>query len=118
MLKKLYSWMGTKVHSPQAPFFLASLSFLESLILPPVAPIFILFCIENRKKSFFYAGIVTVCSVLGGVAAYYCGYALWETVGQRLVLFITTQEQFDLLTAQYREYETLAVLIGSFAPVP
>lgn len=118
MIKKVYGWMGTKVHTPQAPFFLASLSFLESLIFPPVAPILVLFCLENRKKSFLYAGIVTICSVVGGVVAYYIGYALWESIGQKLVLYLTTQENFDALVAQYKKYESFAVVIGSFTPVP
>ncbi len=118
MIKKLYNWMGSKVHTPQAPFFLALLSFFESLILPPVAPVLVLFCIENKKKSFLYAGIVTVFSVLGGVVGYYIGFALWETVGQKLVLYLTTQEIFDNLVAQYKKYEALTILIGSFSPVP
>lgn len=110
--------MGTKVHAPQAPFFLASLSFLESLVFPPVAPILILFCLENRKRSFFYAAIATVFSVLGGIVAYYLGFALWETVGQRFVLYVSTQEAFDTLVMQYKKYEALTILIGSFTPVP
>ena len=118
MIKKMYDWMGTKVHSPHAPFFLASLSLLESLILPPVAPILVLFCLEKRKNAFFYAAIVTIFSVIGGVIAYYIGYALWETVGQRLVLYLTTQEKFEKLLRQFDQYEALAVIIGSFSPVP
>lgn len=118
MIKKTYDWLSTKVHTPQAPLFLALFSLLESLIFPPVAPLLILFCIENRKRSFFYAGIVTLFSVLGGIIAYYCGYALWETVGQRLVLFFTSQDTFDRLVEQYQHYEFLAVAAGSFLPVP
>ena len=118
MIKKMYHWMGTKVHKPQAPFFLAALSFLESLIFPPVAPILVLFCLENRKRSFFYAAITTVFSVLGGVVAYYFGYGLWEAIGQKFVLYISTQESFDALVAQYTKYEALTILIGSFTPVP
>lgn len=118
MIKKMYDWMGTKVHAPQAPFFLASLSFLESLIFPPVAPVLILFCLEKRKQSFLYAGIATVFSVMGGVVGYYLGSAVWESVGQKLVLYFTTQEIFDGLVANYKKYESLAVIIGSFTPVP
>lgn len=118
MIKNVYRWMSTKVHAPYATVFLALLSFLESLVLPPVAPVFILFCLENRKRSFLYAGIVTLFSVLGGIAAYFIGYELWETVGQRLVSYLTTQECFDGLVQSYIKYESAAILIGSFSPIP
>jgi membrane protein YqaA with SNARE-associated domain len=118
MIKKLYGWMGARVHSPQAPLFLGLLSFFESLILPPVAPILVLFCIENRNKSFFYAALVTITSVLGGMVAYFIGFGLWQTIGQKLVLYFSTQQAFNSLVAHYAHYEALVVLVGSFVPVP
>ncbi len=118
MLKKLYNWIGTQVHTPYAEPGLALLSFLESLIFPPVAPVLILFCVENRPRAYRYAAIATICSVIGGVVAFYIGFALWETVGQQLVKAITTPETFNQVVTQFKQYQTLAVLIGSFTPVP
>ncbi len=118
MLKKIYNWMGTQVHTPYAEPGLALLSFLESLIFPPVAPVLVLFCVENKSRAYRYAAIATVCSVLGGIVAFYIGYALWEAVGQKLVRSITTPETFSGVVKQFKEYQTLAILIGSFTPIP
>lgn len=118
MLKKLYTWMGTQIHTPYAEPGLALLSFLESLIFPPVAPVLVLFCVENKPKAYRYAAIATICSVLGGIVAFYIGFALWEAIGQQLIMSITTPETFDSVVKQFKQYQTLAVLIGSFTPVP
>lgn len=118
MLKKTYDWIGTKVNTPYAITLLAVLSFLESLVFPPVAPILVLYCIEQRKKSFWFATVATVCSVLGGVVAYYIGFALWQSIGQKLVAWLATPAAFNALVAQYQKYQTWAVLIGSFSPIP
>src|SRR5579859_3441317 len=118
MIKRMYDWVGLQVHTSLAVPFLALLSFLESIIFPPVAPVLILYCIENRRKAFLYATITTVFSVAGGVASYYIGFALWETVGHRLVSWVTTPQSFNDLVALYKKYESIAVLIGSFTPVP
>jgi membrane protein YqaA with SNARE-associated domain len=118
MIKKLYDWLGTQVNSRYALSFLAILSFLESILCPPVAPVLILFCIENKRKAFWYATITTVFSVLGGIVSYYIGFGLWHVIGQKIISYTTTPEMFEHLVSQYQKYETWAVLVGSFAPVP
>ncbi len=118
MLKKVYDWVGQQVNSPFADPFLALFAFLESIIFPPAAPLLILYCIENPRKSYIYALITTVFSVIGGVASYYLGYALWESVGQTLVNYITTPESFQEIVGMYQKYQDAAVAIGSFSPFP
>jgi membrane protein YqaA with SNARE-associated domain len=118
MLKRLYHWMGTQAQTPYAEGLLAICSFLESLIFPPVAPLFILCCLENRKKSYWFACIATVCSVLGGIVAFYIGAMMWATVGKQLVAWVASPESFASLVQQYTKYQALVVLIGAFAPVP
>lgn len=118
MLKDLYQWMGTQAQTPHAAVLLAVCSFLESLIFPPVAPLFILCCLENRKRSYWFAAITTLCSVLGGVVAFYLGAFMWATIGQQLVAWVTSPATFAHLVAQYKQYQAVAVLVGAFAPVP
>lgn len=119
MLKRLYDWLGKQVHSPYAVPLLALLFYIEAIFLfIPVDPILMLYCIEFHKRSYFYAFVATISSVLGGITAYYIGAALWETIGQTLVSYILSQETFDHAVDQFREHQNWAVIIGGFTPVP
>jgi membrane protein YqaA with SNARE-associated domain len=118
MLKKLYHLLGTQIHRPYADAWLALCSFLESLILPPVAPLLVLFCLENKKKIWWYVSLATWCSVAGGIVAYMLGFFCWNAAGQQLMHFITSPEKFSYLTELYHRHQSLAVLLGSFLPVP
>lgn len=118
MIKKLYTQVMAYVHTPYADAVLALCSFLESLIFPPVAPLFIMFCIEKRHRSFFYAALVTIMSVLGGIVAYAIGLVFFQALGQKLITYSGMQAPFNELVLRYRAQETFVVLIGSFMPVP
>lgn len=117
-IRRLYDWMGTFVYSPYGVWILGVLFFIESIFFMPTDPLLILFCVEHRKKSFWYATVATIGSVAGGVAAYYIGLSVWATVGQPLVSLVTTQAKFDHLCTQYRLYQNWAVLIAGFTPIP
>lgn len=77
-----------------------------------------LFCVENRKRSFFYATIATVASVIGALGAYILGAFMWESVGAGLVDLLVSKESFNSMIAYYHEYSILVVLIGGLLPVP
>lgn len=117
MIRRTYDWMGRKAHSPYAPWWFFILFFIEAIFFIPVDPLLILFCIEKPKRAWQFAFLATIASVLGGIAAYFIGYALWETLGKRLIFLITTQETFDRIGALYRQYEVWAVLIAGFTPM-
>lgn len=118
MLKRLYDWMGTKVHSQHAESFLAAMFFIEAIFFLPVDPLLILYCIENKHKVFWYATIATFSSVVGGIAAYTLGFAVWEAIGQKIVDLSISPVTFIHLCEQYKKYESTAVLVASFTPIP
>jgi len=117
-LKKLYDWMGAKTNSPYADRWLAGLFFIEAVFFIPVDPILMLYCIENRKKSFYYAAIATIASVAGGVFGYFIGAALWNSIGIKLVSWFISESAFARAIATYKFYQNWAVLIAGFTPLP
>lgn len=118
LIRQLYDWMGTHVHKPYATPFLAAAFFVEAIFFLPTDPLLILYCVERRKQALWYAAVATVASVLGGITAYYIGYALWESIGSTLVHWCLSPEQFASLTLRYAEKEAWAVLIAGFSPLP
>jgi membrane protein YqaA with SNARE-associated domain len=117
-IKKVYDWLGKKIKSPLADVWLAALFFVEAIFFIPVDPLLILYCIQNRKKSFYYASIATISSVLGGFFGYVIGALLWNSMGIKLVSWAISQNSFNNAIAKYKLYQNWAVLVAGFTPLP
>lgn len=118
-IRNVYDWMGKKAHSKHGLFWLFILFFIEaSVFIIPVDPLLILFCVEHRKKSFFFASLATAASVLGGLFGYVIGFLLWDAIGAKIVSLLISQETFQVAVHRYTIYQAWAVLIGAFTPVP
>ena len=118
ILRKIYDWMGAKVYSKHATLWLATLFFIEAIFFIPVDPLLILYCVQNNKKSLYYALIATVASVAGGITGYLIGKIMWQTVGINLVKWIISETAFNAAILKYKLYQNWAVLIAGFTPLP
>ncbi|MCZ7604596.1 MAG: DedA family protein [Planctomycetota bacterium] len=81
LLKRLYAWVvgwaDTRFGTPA----LVVLSFVESSFFPiPPDPLLIALCLGRRKRALWYGLLCTVASVLGGIAGWYIGQALFGWV--------------------------------------
>ncbi|MGE0207300.1 MAG: YqaA family protein [Candidatus Babeliales bacterium] len=118
-VKSWYDWMGKQVHSTYASAVLVAMFFIEATVFfIPVDPLLILYCLEHRSRSFYYATIATLASVIGGVFGYLIGFALWQTIGNLIVTYIISPSTFAKAVQWFTHYETAAVLIAGFTPVP
>ena len=119
IIRRVYDWMGSKVNTPYAKVWLCALFFIESsFFVIPVDPLLILYCVEDRKKSLYFAALATVSSVLGGIFGYCIGMFLWESLGTTLVNWFISQETFHNVVTKYKLYQHWAVLLGGFTPIP
>lgn len=93
--------------------------FIESsFFFIPVDPLLILFCIEDKKRSLFFATIATLASVVGGIFGYIIGWLLWDSIGVTLVRWIISEATFARVAGKYTLYQAWAVFIAGFTPVP
>jgi membrane protein YqaA with SNARE-associated domain len=119
IIRKLYDWMGRKVDSPYAIWWLSVLFFIESsFLIIPVDPLLILFCVEKPSRSLFYAFVATATSVLGGLFGYFIGAVLWKSVGITLVTWIISETTFYNMVAKYKLYQHWAIFLAGFMPLP
>ena len=119
VIRAVYDWMGSKVHQPHAEWWLVAFFFIESSVfIIPVDPLLILFCLQNNRRSLYYASIATCASVVGGAFGYLIGACMWQTIGATLVHWLISEATFNALVTKYTLYETWAVLIAGFTPVP
>lgn len=118
-LRTWYAAAAQCVHSPYATISLAFLFFIEATIfIFPIDPLLMLFCLEQRDRSLYYATIATVSSVLGGMFGYTLGYTLWQTCGSFFTTYIITPHLFTQVVHWFTNYEALTILIAGFTPIP
>lgn len=118
LIRNLYNWMGTLVHTSYGTVILALFFFIDAIIIFPAGPLLLLFCSEKPERSFFYAFVSTIASVIGGITAFWIGFYIWELVGQQLVALITTPEKFAYLCDQYEKHEATAIILAGLTPLP
>ena len=118
-MRSLYKWTISKANHPKAPWFLAFVSFIESSIFPiPPDIILILMIISNKAKSWIYAIICTVSSVLGGIVGYLIGAFFFQTIGIFILETYNLIENFDEIKSYYYKYGIWIVIIGGLTPFP
>lgn len=113
-LRRLYRWILSWANHPWGTAVLAVLSFLDSFVFP-IPPLFlqIALSLERPRRSFWYATVNTVASVLGAAMGWYIGHALWASIGVKIIGEVP-QKYRDML----HENQFLWTVLYSFIPLP
>lgn len=118
-LRSLYDWVLSWAHSPYGTVGLAGISFAESSFFPiPPDVLQIALSMERPKRSFYYAMVSSIASVLGAVLGWYIGFGLWEVLGPWFVPGIISQENMDKVRLFFDEWGFLALIAAAFTPLP
>jgi membrane protein YqaA with SNARE-associated domain len=104
---------------PHAPYYLAGLSFSESsfFAIPPdvmLAPM----CIANPRRGWWFAGLTTITSVLGGLFGYAIGVFAFDLVQPLLGEGGRYHGVFQQAKGWFDHWGVWAVLIAGFSPIP
>jgi membrane protein YqaA with SNARE-associated domain len=120
MLKKLYHWMLEQAKGRYAVPALAGVSFAESSFFPlPPDLMLIPMCLADRKRAFYYAGLCTIASVIGGLFGYAIGYFFYETIGRWLLdLYGGSEHWYAELADFFQKYGAAIILIKGLTPFP
>jgi membrane protein YqaA with SNARE-associated domain len=117
-IRKVYDWAASKANTPLAPLWLGVVFLLELFVFVPLDALLMLFCMENPKRRFLYAMIGSVASTISGIGGYLIGYLLWDSIGPFVIQHLISESFFNRLVDHYNSYQGLAVLVGSFLPIP
>ncbi len=120
-MKRLYFWVLHWAETPYGTPALFSLSFAESSFFPiPPDVLQIALSISKPRRSFFYAAVSGLGSVLGGIVGWLIGRAFWEVVGGFFMSYVPgcTPENFELVQGLYERNDFLAILGAAFTPIP
>ncbi len=119
MLKKLYDKLMALSHKGYAQAVLFGVAFLESSCFPiPPDAFLIPFCLSNRPRSFRFAGLSTLGSVLGGLLGYAIGFYFADTIGHWILKLYGSESALADYQAWFAKYGTYVILIKGLTPIP
>jgi membrane protein YqaA with SNARE-associated domain len=119
MLRRLYDWVLHWAATPYGTWALFLLAFAESSFFPiPPDVLLIAMCVGRSERSFKYALVCSLGSVLGGCLGYLIGWQFMAAVGSRIVAFYGLTDKVAYIETLYQTYDAWAVGIAGFTPIP
>ncbi len=114
-LHDLLLWVESFAGSPHASWALFAISFAESSVFPiPPDALLIALCLGQPERSFWFAAVCSVASVLGGMAGYGLGYA----GGRPLLGRLFSAERIRRVEHYYNRYNAWATGVAGLTPLP
>jgi membrane protein YqaA with SNARE-associated domain len=118
IFKPIYDRMLEWAKHRHAARILAGLSFAESSFFPiPPDVMLAPMCLADRSKAWRLATITTIASLAGGIAGYFIGYYLFESIEG----WLQSSHYWDAYLKGrdwFASYGVWAVFVAGFSPVP
>jgi len=119
MIRSLYDWTIGLAASPHALWALAFVAFIESSVFPiPPDVLMIPMILAAPHRAWMIAGVALVAPVLGGLAGYFIGAGLFETLGRPVLEFYGKTDAAEEFAQRFNEYGAWAVLVAGVTPFP
>jgi membrane protein YqaA with SNARE-associated domain len=118
LFSKLYDQVIQWSRHKYAVYWLALVSFTESscFLIPPdvmLAPM----TLAKPEKAWFYAGLTTVSSVLGGLLGYVIGMTAFQFIEPWLVS-LGYIDSYHLAEQWFAQWGFWAIFLAGFTPIP
>ncbi len=118
-LKRLYNWVLLWADSKYGTVALAVLAFMESSFFPiPPDVLQIALSVSKPKRSFWYALVASIFSVLGGIFGYFIGLFLFDSIGQFIITHLGLEQSFQVVGDYFKINAFLAISGAAFTPIP
>jgi membrane protein YqaA with SNARE-associated domain len=118
-LRRLYDWVLHWAETPYGSPALFLLAVAESSFFPvPPDVLLIALGLSIPRRSFRYAALCTVGSVLGGALGYYLGTAFWDLIGEGILFHYVDRAGFEAVREYFLQYEGWAIAVAGFTPIP
>jgi membrane protein YqaA with SNARE-associated domain len=121
VVRRLYDWVLHWADTPYGVPALFIISFAESSFFPlPPDPLLLALALGASKKSFRFAAVCTLASVLGGVLGYAIGAFAWDLTREWFFAYVpgVSPEAFEGVQAFYDRHGFAAVFLAGLTPIP
>jgi membrane protein YqaA with SNARE-associated domain len=119
MLRRLYDKTLRLAASPNAPWWLAAVAFIESSVFPiPPDAVLIPMVLARPDRAWRLALICTLGSVAGGALGYLIGYAVFDQLARPVIDFYGYGQKFVAFQDLYARWGLWVILIKGMTPIP
>lgn len=120
-IRQIYDWVLSWADSPYGTLALFAISFAEASFFPiPPDVLQIALSVSRPRRSFFYAAVSAVASVLGGIAGWYIGFGFWSAASGFFYDFVpgVTRENVSYVGELYHNNAFWSIFAAAFTPIP
>lgn len=119
MLQRIYQRCMDWIQTPAGIWALFFIAIAESSFFPIPPDVFLVaMCIGAPEKSFKFAAICSVGSVIGGILGYGLGLGFMDTLGQPILDMYGLHDKYAVVQDLYMRYDAWAVGAAGFTPLP
>lgn len=119
MFRRLYDVCMEWISGPYGLWVLFIIAFVESSFFPIPPDVFLIaMCVAVAGKSFKYAAVCSVGSVLGGALGYGLGYWFMDGVGMTIIDWYGLAGKYETVQHYFKEYDVWIVGTAGFTPIP
>ncbi len=119
LLRRLYDQCMDWIAGRHGEWMLFLIAFVESSFFPLPPDIFLIaMCVAIPTKSFRYAAICSLGSVLGGALGYGLGFWFMDGVGMSIIDWYGLTGKYDLVQQYFKAYDVWIVGTAGFTPIP
>jgi len=112
-------WFVEHAEGPRAKIWLSFFSFAEATFFPlPPDLLLIAILIARAQRWVYYALLTTITSVLGGIAGYFIGLFLFDTIGASIIELYNLEVQFEQIGKLFANNAFLTIFVSAFSPIP
>ena len=120
-IRRLYDWVLHWAETPYGPAALFVLALAESSFFPiPPDPLLLALCLGAIARSYRFAAIATIASVIGGVIGYGIGAGAWHVLQDWFFAYVpgVNAGSFARVQVLYDRYDFWAVFLAGLTPIP
>lgn len=120
ILRRWYDWVLHWAETPYGAPALFLLAFAESSFFPvPPDVLLLALCLSVPARSYRFALIASVGSVLGGVVGYGIGIGLWDVLAPYFFHYVPGfAKYFQVVQQNFAAYDFWTVFTAGFTPIP
>lgn len=117
--KSAKKWLDRLIDSPHALVILFFMSALEATVIPiPLELVLIPYMILERQRIWAIASVALAGCLVGALAGYYIGFALFDSVGQWFIDYLSLQSDYQQFKTTLQSDGFMAVFLVGVTPVP
>ena len=119
LMQRIYNRCMEWIQTPAGLWVFFFIALAESSFFPIPPDVFLIaLCVGEPKKSFKFAAVCTLGSVIGGALGYGLGMTFMDSLGMKIVALYGLNGKYELVTRWYQQYDALAVAAAGFTPLP